>query len=250
MFTLCEHICSPCVNIDEHYFHIFEILVAYYEQLVYNIKHRCITSVNITNQYLGGYKMSHLSVMSEENISKLGHETGLEISFDERQKQLAREKEIEEQKLQKQKEQEKKSLYSDFAQVNRKEMIHMRALIKSDPNAALVLMFIMEKMDKMNALVCSYQVLQEQLGLGRTTLSKAVKTLKDKGFLYVYKSGSSNVYVLNNQLVWTNHGDKAKYCLFPANVILSAAEQEEIKKANNLKTTFNKSIELKEQETS
>lgn len=216
---------------------LIDIYVDFYRQVVYNIKHKRSYSIDIANQYLGGSIMATLSVT--DNPSLQGLCNGTEVSFDMRKRQLEEEAKKEEEA----KERAKKSIYKDFAQVNRKEMIHMRALIKSDPNAALVLMFIMEKMDKMNALVCSYKVFEEQLGLCRATLSKAVKTLKDKGFLYVYKSGTSNVYVMNNQLAWTNHGDKAEYCLFPANVVLSAAEQDMRKQDKTIKPIYTKSLD-------
>ena len=61
-------------------------------------------------------------------------------------------------------------------------------------------------MDKYNAVICSYKVFQETLGMGQATVARCVKYLKDHGFLYVYKTGTSNVYVANKNLVWNSWG--------------------------------------------
>ena len=96
-----------------------------------------------------------------------------------------------------------------------------------------MLLFIFDHMDKYNAVVCSYKVFQEALGVGQATIARAIKYLKDNGFLYVYKSGSSNVYVANNDLVWNSWGTNIEYCEFPANIVLSKSEQEEQIKVRN-----------------
>ena len=83
-------------------------------------------------------------------------------------------------------------------------------------------------MDKYNAIICSYQVFQEALGMSGRTVSRCVKYLKDNGFLYVYKSGSSNVYVANKDLVWNSWGNNIEFCEFPASVILTKSEQVEM----------------------
>ena len=52
--------------------------------------------------------------------------------------------------------------------------------------------------------------------------------LKENGFISVYKTGTSNVYIANPNLVWNSWGNNVKYCEFPANIILSATEQEKV----------------------
>lgn len=154
-----------------------------------------------------------------------------QMSFEERAKQLQK---IEEHEN-KQREREKKSRYKDFAQLNKQNVIHLIKAAQVNPTALAVLLFFIEHMDKMNAIICSYKVLQEQLDMSQATVARSVKYLKDTGFIHIYKSGSANVYVINDNLVWTNTGDKVKYCQFPANVVLSASEQEEINKDRKLK---------------
>ena len=139
------------------------------------------------------------------------------VTFEEREKQIRHEEMMMEEK--------KKSSCNDFAQLNRKNITHIISACAADKQAVRLLLFIIEHMDKFNALVCSYQVFQEQLGISQPTVARAIKYLKEHGFIAIYRSGMSNVYVLNDDLAWTNHGDKHKYCKFPANIMLSASEQ-------------------------
>lgn len=180
-----------------------------------------------------------------EDVSLSGLVNGTEMTFDDRKRQLEKIEKMQEEV----KEREKKSIFRNFAQLNRDNIKYIRALQKINPNAVSVLMFIIENMDKMNALVCSYRVMQEQLELGRTTISNAIKTLKENNFIYIYKSGTSNIYVLSTEIAWTNTGDKAEYCKFPASIMLAKSEQEEMIKAKDQKKTkytYNKILEEQE----
>ena len=157
-------------------------------------------------------------------------------SFTERQQELQTVNALENEQI----ERKKKSRYSDFAQLNRRNIIHLIKASQVNPTALSVLLFFIEHMNKMNAIVCSYRVLQEQLELSESTIKRSIRYLKENGFIAIYKSGTSNVYVVNDDLVWTCEGNKAKYCQFPANVILSASEQDEIDKNQKLKFDFAK----------
>lgn len=115
-----------------------------------------------------------------------------------------------------------------FTQVDKQRgWRHMRLLIKESPLAAEIFTFLAEKMDRKNAVVCSQQVLIELTGKSRQSVSKATKLLKDKGYIHVYKSGTSNAYVLNPDLLWESYDYMRPYCEFPATVILSKKENEE-----------------------
>lgn len=144
-------------------------------------------------------------------------------SFEERKEELEKQKKEEEE----QKKRERQSPFKSFYQVNKANSEHLRICLKENPKALELLLFLFEKMDNYNAVMCSYKVFEEVLGVSRQTASKAVAYLKEKGFVYIYKSGTSNVYVANNNLVWNSWGTNMKYCQFPANVVLSSSEQEE-----------------------
>lgn len=96
--------------------------------------------------------------------------------------------------------------------------------ITNDPNMK-VMLFIVEHMDSYNALVCSYKVFEEALGISQATVARSIKFLKDKGMIYVRKSGASNIYTLNPEIAWKSWGRNKQYCKFPANILLTQSEQ-------------------------
>lgn len=183
--------------------------------------------------------MNTITVSATKNVMDDSHRT-----FEERALELEKMQQLEDE----QRKRERKSIYQDFAQLNRKNIIHLIKASQVNPKALGVLLFFIEHCNKMNAIVCSYQVLQEQLGLSKPTVTRSIKYLKENGFIHVYKSGTSNVYVINDNLIWTNSGDKAKYCKFPAEVILSASEQDEIAQDRALKFDCEKVILMNDED--
>lgn len=146
-----------------------------------------------------------------------------EVSF----KQRARDLQAMEQAEEEMEKAKRKSPFQRFYQVNKDKSEYLRSCLNENPKALEMLLFIFDHMDKYNAVVCSYKVFQEALNMSHRTVARSIKYLKDKGFLYVYKTGTSNVYVANNELVWNSWGNNMQYCEFPANVLLSKTEQEE-----------------------
>lgn len=146
-----------------------------------------------------------------------------EISFEERQRQLdeqtARE-ELEQKKA-------KQSPYNEFAQFNIESTVNVNIMydLAKYPAASQLFWFILKHMDGYNALIASYKVFEEALGMSTPTVARGIKTLKERGVLYIKKSGSANVYMLNPKMVWKSWGNNMKYCKFPANVILAESEQ-------------------------
>ena len=64
--------------------------------------------------------------------------------------------------------------------------------------------------------------------MSRATVARAVKTLKERGFITVYKSGGTNVYAVNKNLAWSSWGKNYKYAKFDAKIIISESEQEKL----------------------
>lgn len=156
-----------------------------------------------------------------------------QISFEQREKNL--------QQIEKEEEKERKGPFHRFYQINKEKSEFLRHCLRDNPKALELLLFLFDHMDKYNAVVCSYKVFEEVLKMSRATASRAIKYLKDHGFIYVYKSGTSNVYVANNALVWNSWGNNMQYCEFPANVVLSSSEQEEQAK---VREEFKKTVRL------
>lgn len=135
------------------------------------------------------------------------------------------------------------SPFTRFYQVNKANSHYLADLANENPKALAILLFIFENMDNYNAVCFSYKVIQERFQMGRTTASNCIKYLKDHGYVYVYKAGTTNVYVANDQLVWSTYGDRVRHCKFPANVILTSSEQEKA----DLVTQYTKTITEKAQ---
>ncbi len=107
----------------------------------------------------------------------------------------------------------------------------MRALIKESPVAAQLFMFLAEQADRGNAVVASGQALATFLQVSPATISRALKVLTketDEGaFLQVLRSGGTNIFVLNPDVIWSAWRTGKEYCLFgDARVLISTDEQD------------------------
>ena len=165
--------------------------------------------------------MAELTVGKEKNIY-----SDNSITFEEREKQLKKQKEADKKKASK----EKKCGYKKFYQVNLEHSEVLMWLSLHEPKARAILDFLLTHMDGYNALVCSYKVIQEALDISRTTAYEAIKVLTSKGFIHIAKSGNSTVFYVNDDLAWKSWGKNRAYCEFPANIILSASENQELVK--------------------
>ena len=144
------------------------------------------------------------------------------ISFAERAEQLEQEQEAEK----KAHKQARKSTYKRWTQFNNEHTKELMWLAMNHPKARALLDFLVDQMDNYNAIVCSQKVLQEILGVSRQTISSEIKVLREKGFIAVLKSGSSNVYAINDKIYWKSWSTNRKYSKFPAHVIIALSEQD------------------------
>lgn len=121
----------------------------------------------------------------------------------------------------------------NFVQFYRNHMKEVTDLAGKNRTAFQIFMFICEHMDGYNALMCSYQVFVDYTGKSRVTCSKAVKYLYDHGYLDILKSGTSNVYIINQEIAWTSYGNQKEYCQFNGKILISAKENEDYFYKNN-----------------
>lgn len=142
-------------------------------------------------------------------------------TFEERKKELERE---EEQQLKKQ-EKEKKN--TNFVMIYREHMPEIRWLMKQSRYASNIFNFILEHMDYNNTLMCSYQVFMDYFEISKPTVTRAIKLLKENGFVDILKSGTSNVYIVNQEIAWTSWDNQKKYCKFNGNILISAKENKD-----------------------
>lgn len=130
-----------------------------------------------------------------------------------------------EQEKNKTKQDDKKN--KDFIQLYRNQIDNVADLALANASAYKLFMFLLKNMDGGNALCVSNSALQEILGCGKATICRAVKYLKDEGWICVLKSSTTNVYIVNPDIAWTSYGYQKQYCKFTTNVILSGTENAE-----------------------
>lgn len=123
----------------------------------------------------------------------------------------------------------------DFVQFYRPFFDDIAKLGHDSPMGMQLFMLLCKHMDGSNALCVSNVALSEILNTTTRTVQRAVKYLKDNGWLCILKSGTSNVYIVNPDVAWTSYGNQKQYCKFQANVLLSSSENAEY--LNNPKAT-------------
>lgn len=131
-------------------------------------------------------------------------------------------------------EEEKKN--RNFVQLYRPQIDNVTELAFENPTAFRLLMFLIKTMDYTNALCVSNVALQEVLGLSKPTICRAIKHLKDNGWVTVLKQGTSNVYIINPDVAWTAYENQKQYCKFNASVFLAGSENAEYLKNPNATT--------------
>lgn len=165
-----------------------------------------------------------LSVKDFERVRKL-----LELSEDE-------------ETAQKEKEEQEKNRH--FVQIYKEHMTELRWLMTKHSFASNLLFFIIEHMDNRNALACSHNLLSEYFDVSRMTIYRAIKILKENGFLDVLKMGNSNVYVINEQLAWTDKNTSKKYSKYDGKILVSHSENKDY----DFKSQFDRLKALKDRE--
>lgn len=122
--------------------------------------------------------------------------------------------------------QQRKSPFDSYFQVSKKNTIHIRNLASTNPKALEMFFFLTENMDDYNAVICSYKVFEQVLRIKKTRINECINDLKKFGFIYVYRTGNSNVFIANKELVWGSWENNVQYCKFPANIVLTLDEQD------------------------
>lgn len=116
---------------------------------------------------------------------------------------------------------------TNFVQLYRESMPEMRWLMTNHAFPSSLLFFILEHMDNQNALACSYSVFEDYFGKSRMTIYRAIKLLQENGFIDVLKMGTSNVYLVNADLAWTNSHSKKKYAQYDGKILVSKKENKD-----------------------
>lgn len=123
--------------------------------------------------------------------------------------------------------QENERKNSNFVMMYRNHMPEVRWLMKKSGIASSMLNFIMEHMDNRNALICSYKVFEDYFEVSSSTVKRAIKLLYENGFIDILKSGTTNIYIVNEEIAWNSWDNQKKFCKFDGKILISATENKD-----------------------
>jgi len=104
---------------------------------------------------------------------------------------------------------------------------NLRALQKENPSAALLFSVIRENMQiGTNAVAISNTAFCKLIGKSRATVTRAIKHLTEHNYVQVVKVGTTNTYVVNEQVAFAGNSGQRK-AVFSATVVAHECEQEE-----------------------
>lgn len=129
----------------------------------------------------------------------------------------------------------------NFVMLFRNEISSIVNLQKEDAKAGVLFMFLLEHMDRENALIVSIETISELLEWSRPTVCRKIKFLKEKNFITTARTGNSSIYFVNANIAWSTYGNKKEYAKFKASVLISKSEQE-----YRIKSTKFKQLDLLE----
>jgi len=103
----------------------------------------------------------------------------------------------------------------------------IRWMTRENPRALEIFLWLVEHMDGKNAIVVSQPALAEALKIHRSTIHRSILFLREHHCIAVLKSGNTNIYAVNADIVWRDTHENKKFALFDARVYLSLSEQNQ-----------------------
>lgn len=104
-------------------------------------------------------------------------------------------------------------------------------LLRTQPRACSIFIFMVRHMDDNNRLMISYEALMSEFDISRSTANRSITYLVEHNFLKVIKSGNSNIYCLNANVVWQNSAENRQFASFACSVFTTKKEQQAKPKA-------------------
>lgn len=96
--------------------------------------------------------------------------------------------------------------------------------------AAKLYVFLADKCGHDNALVCTYDVLAEELEMHERTIRRAVRDLETRKHIVVAKVGTANCYILNPDEIWKTADENKRFCGFRTRTLVSTKLNPDLKK--------------------
>lgn len=104
------------------------------------------------------------------------------------------------------------------------------ASLAGDPAASKLYIFLASSCGHDNAVVCTYALLAQELGLSERTIRRAVRRLEDGNHVAVLKVGSACAYVINPDELWKTAEGHKRYCAFRAQALVSFVDNPFLKR--------------------
>jgi DNA-binding transcriptional regulator YhcF (GntR family) len=129
--------------------------------------------------------------------------------------------------LKRRQEEEARRQNKDFVQVYPKGWQRLQSLIKTNPSAARIYVFLSEHIDgTAGAVVVSQDVIASYLGVHRRTIIRLTKQLEDQGALVRIKVGTGiYAYALDPEEVWKSWDEHKDLAAFRTRTLVKKADR-------------------------
>lgn len=134
------------------------------------------------------------------------------------------------QKMKRMAEERYKSRFKNFGQLNYKKSEILEKVAAKNGLAAAIFLYFSRKCDGYNRIVCPYSVLKKEFEASERSISRAITLLEEKKMITVYKTGTANEYVLDDDLVWKSRPAQHDKCKYDKNVIKERDKQRKKRK--------------------
>lgn len=101
-----------------------------------------------------------------------------------------------------------------FLQTERETHEAWAKLTIDAPKASAVMHLLTARMKKNNTTLLTHAEIQDELGISRPTVQRAIRRLREDRWLEVWQigeTGSVNVYVINDRVAWARGRDGLRY---------------------------------------
>lgn len=116
---------------------------------------------------------------------------------------------------------------SSFVQIERSALLPWEKLIATDAVAARLMMRLLGKMNRRNAIVISQTTLAKLLNVGLRTVQRSIRVLRESQWLQQVRVGNMVVLVVNHSVAWSDSRElRGKFSSFEALVVADADEQD------------------------
>lgn len=117
---------------------------------------------------------------------------------------------------------------ASFVQIEREALLPWERLIATDAVAARLMMLLLSRMNRRNAIVISQATLAKMLKVATRTVQRALRLLRESHWIQQVKVGNMTVLVVNHAVAWSDSRElRGRFSAFEALVVADADEQDE-----------------------